>query len=178
MSGAIGTSPTTALREEHRVILRALALLEVAIERPAGTRDVPDEWWARLIRWLRAFADRNHHAKEERWLFPALAKAGMPAEGGPVAVMLAEHAEGRALVALMAEDPGRRRVAARGYVDLLRSHIDKENDVLFPLAEALLGEDERRAVARGFATVEAAGNEEASLGPAEAELERLAVMLE
>jgi hemerythrin-like domain-containing protein len=39
-----------------------------------------------LIGWLRGFADRTHHAKEERSLFPALAAAGISSEGGPIEV--------------------------------------------------------------------------------------------
>ena len=35
------TSPTQTLREEHRVILRALALLEIAAARLSGARDAP-----------------------------------------------------------------------------------------------------------------------------------------
>lgn len=96
------TSPTDTLREEHRVILRAIALLEVAAGRLTDGRPLPDGWWENLLDWLRHFADRNHHAKEETHLFPALAQAGIPAAGGPVSVMLEEHTEGRALIQAMA----------------------------------------------------------------------------
>jgi hemerythrin-like domain-containing protein len=170
---------TEVLREEHRVILRALGLLEAGAARLAGGRALPEGWWARMIEWLRAFADRNHHAKEERYLFPALAKAGVPAEGGPVAVMLAEHVEGRALVTLMESGgPRERPDATRRYVELLRNHIDKENGVLFPLAEAVLEAHAQQAMAREFETVEAEQGRAASLNHAEADVERLAAALD
>lgn len=172
-------TPTDILREEHVVILRALAVLESATARLARGAALPDGWWAELIEWLRAFADRNHHAKEERALFPAMARAGVPAgSGGPIGVMLEEHAEGRALVqAMAAGGPGERAVAARKYIELLRNHIDKENGVLFPLADAVLEDDARRALGRDF---EAVGDElgrGASISYAEAVVEGLAAAL-
>jgi hemerythrin-like domain-containing protein len=144
-------SPTDVLRDEHRVILRALDLLERAIGPGAATAD---GWWGAAVAWLRAFADRNHHAKEEQSLFPAMVKAGVPSEGGPVAVMLDEHARGRALIVAIADGAGAARTAAvREYVDLLRAHIDKENDVLFPLADAVIDPPLMQAVGREFEAV-------------------------
>ncbi len=176
MSGA--PSPTQTLREEHRVILRAIALLEVAAGRLADGRPLPDGWWDRLLDWLRAFADLNHHGKEERYLFPALAQAGIPADGGPVSVMLAEHTEGRALIQAMAGDqPARRAEAARRYGHLLRDHIDKENGVLLPLAEAVLDRQAQLLLARGFEKVEAEQGPAAFIELAEAEVDRLAATL-
>lgn len=146
------TAPTDGLREEHTLILRALDLLEAAVERGA-----PPAWWDDALAWLRTFADRNHHGKEEQALFPALIKAGVPSPGGPVDVMLEEHTEGRTLVHAMAAatTPAARARAARAYVALLRAHIDKENGILLPLADAVLDEQGLAAVRQGFETVEA-----------------------
>lgn len=160
------------------MILRALALLESAADRLARAEALPDGWWEGLLGWLRVFADLNHHAKEERYLFPALVTAGVPSEGGPVGVMLAEHGEGRALIeAMQAEDASRRIDTARRYIRLLRDHIDKENGVLFPLAEAVLEERALQALAREFDTVEAEQGRHASIAHAEAEVDRLGAAL-
>ena len=171
-------SPTQTLREEHRVILRAIVLVEVAAGRLDAGRALPAGWWDELLEWLRVFADRNHHAKEEAHLFPALAQAGVPAAGGPVGVMLEEHTEGRGLVRLMAESPPERRAAAaRRYVHLLREHIDKENGVLLPLADAVLDPEAQLLVARAFGQVEAEEGPAASSEHAETLLDRLAAAL-
>lgn len=171
--------PTDMLRDEHRVILRALEVLEQAAERLANGGDLPEGWWAELIGWFRGVADQIHHAKEERYLFPAMALAGVPATGGgPIVVMLEEHEEGRLLVQAMASDgePATRVRAARSYVHLLRAHIDKENGVLLPLADAVLTASAQSALARNFDRVD---TEPASAGRSEAEaaLERLAKVL-
>lgn len=171
-------TPTQVLREEHRAILRVLELLEAGADRLAGGGALPEGWWVRTIEWLRAFADRSHHAKEERFLFPALAAAGVPTEGGPVGVMLAEHAEGRVLIGRMdSSDRQDQLDAAQRYVRLLRDHIDKENGVLFPLADAVLDLPARQALAREFEMVEIEQGRAVSLEHAEADVERLAAAL-
>jgi len=175
---SLAPGPTQTLREEHRVILRAIALLEVAAGRLGDGRPLPDGWWDALLDWLRAFADLNHHGKEERHLFPALAQAGIPADGGPVSVMLEEHAEGRALIQAMAGGrPDRRVEAARRYGHLLRAHIDKENEVLLPLAEAVLDSQAQLLLARSFEKIEAEQGPAAFIERAEAEVDRLAAAL-
>jgi len=171
-------SPTQVLIEEHRVILRALGTLERGAERLTGGAALPAGWWDELVEWLRAFADRNHHAKEEQLLFPAMVKRGVPQEGGPIGVMLAEHVRGRALVAAMAAgEPAHRVTKAREYVALLRQHIDKENGILFPLADAVLDDETVRTLAREFGGVEAEQGKTASIAWAEAAVDRLGAAL-
>jgi hemerythrin-like domain-containing protein len=171
-------TPTDVLRDEHRVILAALDTLAQAANRLAAGRELPDGWWAELIEWLRAFADRNHHAKEETSLFPAMVKAGVPSAGGPIGVMLEEHRQGRALIAAMAAgEPAARAGLARQYVGLLREHIDKENGVLFPLADAVLDEPAVAAMQREFDTVGIEQGAVATIPHAEAAVVRLTAAL-
>jgi hemerythrin-like domain-containing protein len=170
--------PTDVLRDEHRVILRALDMLEMAAAQLARGRPLPDGWWPEIVAWLRSFADKNHHAKEEAALFPAMVKAGVPSEGGPIAVMLEEHERGRALVrAMEAGEAVARAAKAREYVALLREHIDKENGVLFPMADAVLDDRAQGALTREFEAVEAEQGRDASIPHAEAAVERLLAAL-
>lgn len=173
------TTPTDILRSEHQVILEALTVLETAAGRLGGGGALPDGWWDRIIRFLRSFADRNHHAKEETLLFPALVKAGVPSEGGPIGVMLGEHGEGRALIQAMATagDAARRARAADEYVHLLRQHIAKEDGVLWPLAEAVLDEPLQHSLLREFRGVEAEQGREASIEHAESVVRGLGAAL-
>ena len=171
-------TPTDVLRDEHRVILRALDVLDAAASLLARGRPLPEGWWPEIIGWLRSFADKNHHAKEEVSLIPAMVKAGVPSDGGPIGVMLEEHERGRALIrAMEAGDPAARAAKAREYVALLREHIDKENGVLFPQADAVLDEAAQRALQREFEAVEAEQGRDASIPHAEAVVERLQAAL-
>ena len=177
MSAAV--TATAVLRDEHRVILKALDVLEAAADRLAVDMPVPASAWAALLDWCVAFADARHHAKEERLLFPALEAVGLPRAGGPIGVMLEEHEIGRGLVRDMREGPADVRAArARRYVDLLRAHIDKENDVLFELADALLDGARAEALVRDYAAADLAQGADSEPAAAEAALERLAARLE
>jgi hemerythrin-like domain-containing protein len=166
-------SATQILRDEHRVILHGLRSLEAAAGRLASGGTLPEGLWELMLGWLGAFADRTHHAREETALFPAMVKAGVPEGGGPIEVMLEEHAEGRALLAAMATGTGVERAAsARRYVRLLCDHIDKENGLLFPLADAVLDARAQAALLRELDAVELERGAEASLAAAEAAVAR------
>lgn len=130
------------LEWEHERILEALCVLDALAGRFTGGRQPPKSDLAAVVTFLQRFADRCHHAKEEDVLFPALERAGLPREGGPVAVMLQEHEQGRLLLSQIAVadggDLGPDLDAARSYVALLRDHILKENEVLFEMGRSLL----------------------------------------
>ena len=162
---------TQVLMHEHEVIEQALGLLDAAAARLARGESVPPRDLEQLLEFFAVFADGCHHAKEEGILFPALEAAGVPRDGGPIAVMLSEHEVGRRLVGRMRRDStaaaggdagARRRFAdaAREYVDLLAQHIAKENQVLFPAADARLSESDDRAITAAFAR-----HEEREMGP-------------
>ena len=144
------------LMNEHVAILSAIQILErmiATIEKATSveTKDIQD-----FIGFLKEFADKCHHGKEEGLLFPAMIGAGVPDRGGPIGVMLAEHAQGRKLIRDMEEsistDVDRMRLAqaAREYANLLRNHIKKENTVLFPMAESVLTETQLEKLYEGF----------------------------
>jgi hemerythrin-like domain-containing protein len=136
------------LMSEHRIIERAIdALVAFAEEVQRGSDDKAE--LARFVAFIREFADACHHGKEEGILFQAMVDAGFPRDGGPIAVMLMEHDMGRGHVqnlARLAEQAepwsarDRESIAeeAQGYADLLRSHIHKEDAILYPMAEQRL----------------------------------------
>ena len=141
--------PIDDLMHEHEAILFALQILEDFEQRAAAGAPVDSADVNAFLGFLREFADRCHHGKEEGILFPALVSAGVAQEGGPVGVMLYEHDQGRHWIAEMAAsllgprfDAARFAPAARRYRELLQAHIQKENEVLFPMAERLLAPEQ------------------------------------
>ena len=100
-------SATDVLKDEHRGVERMLAIVEAAGKRLEAGGDVPADLYLNAVDFFRGFTDGCHHAKEEEKLFPALEQRGVPREGGPIGVMLAEHEQGRAYVRAMAEAAGR-----------------------------------------------------------------------
>ncbi len=137
------------LMNEHRQIERTLdALVAFADEVRRKTVDDKEEL-GRFVAFIRGFADAHHHGKEEDILFAAMVDAGFPRDGGPIAVMLREHDQGRAYVCVLAElstqaapwssaDRQRLAEAAYGYANLLHAHIHKEDAILYPIAEQRL----------------------------------------
>ncbi len=156
---------TEELKAEHRGIERMLAIGEKAAQRLAAGAAVDGRIVEQMVDFLRTFADKCHHGKEEQQLFPAMEKAGVPRQGGPIGVMLAEHEQGRAFIRSIAERSeqyarGDRAAAAAlasaigGYVNLLRGHIYKEDNVLFPMADAVLKPHDDTRLAAAFADIE------------------------
>src|SRR4030065_1340461 len=89
---------TDILIEEHVVIMRVLTALDQAANRWEAGEVVPAEFFLDAADFAKGFADGCHHMKEEGVLFPAMAASGLSTQSGPLAVMLAEHEEGRRLV--------------------------------------------------------------------------------
>ena len=156
---------TKVLRHEHEAILRMLSASEEVARRLGRGEQVAQQTLANLLEFFQLFADRCHHGKEEDLLFPLLEKKGFPRDGGPIGVMLFEHERGRLLIRQMAEataackagDKGagkRWAEAGAGYAALLRAHIDKENNVLFAMAERVLTPEEQADLAQRFEKLE------------------------
>ncbi len=157
------TAPTDELMEEHRVIERMLEILSKASDRLASGRDVDPELYVQAVDFLQNFADKCHHGKEEKLLFEKMIEKGVSGEVGPIAVMLREHQDGRAHVKRMAELSRERMTertmqamieSSRAYVDLLSKHIQKEDSVLYPLANQLLEQPDQEELEEGFRDVE------------------------
>jgi hemerythrin-like domain-containing protein len=118
-----------------------------------------------MLDFFRNFADRYHHGKEEERLFPRLEAKGFSPHFGPTGVMRSEHEQGRRYLAAVkkAIEAGARRDGeaidefvrnARGYLQLLRAHIQKEDHCLFPMADQALGAAEQEQLVKEFAEVE------------------------
>lgn len=155
--------PTEILSDEHRVIERVLDALQRLTAVPVNPLL---EQWRKALDFFRHFADQCHHFKEEKVLFPALEEHGIPREGGPIGMMLAEHEEGRGHVRSMidaveqvAKGNGAASTTlldhARAYVTLLREHIQKEDDILFRMADEVIPEEEQRRILKDFENHEA-----------------------
>ncbi len=156
---------TDVLSEEHGAVERILAVLDVAAGRLEEGRPVRPGLFIESADFLANFVDRCHHQKEEGHLFPTLQAAGVPGDGGPIGVMLMEHVEGREYIAAMKEAAAAYArgddsaapdlaQAIRSYAELLRAHIWKENNILFPMAEEILSPEDHAALTQRFEQLE------------------------
>jgi hemerythrin-like domain-containing protein len=155
--------PTDELMNEHRVIERMLGIVSSACDRTEDGQIVERELFVAAADFFKNFADKCHHGKEEKLLFERMQARGVSGEVGPIAVMLREHQDGRAHVKKITELSGQKLSkktmdelikASRSYVDLLSKHIQKEDNILYPLANQILTEEDQEELERGFEAVE------------------------
>lgn len=147
--------PLARFEEEHRAALAQLARLDRALSDLAEKGTVGSSMAA--AREVLAFlqdAVQRHNQDEELALFPLLA------DHAPCEVFEEEHGtlrdlESRFAMALDAKDIDAVAGTGRVIVDLLRAHIDRENEVLFPAARNLLGASGLQQVAERLAVIDA-----------------------
>jgi hemerythrin-like domain-containing protein len=155
------------LRMEHDAVRLTLKVLdricqEIELSGKLGNAQHVDH----LLEFFTVFVDKCHHGKEEELLFPALEQIGVNRDNGPIGVMLREHQLGRESVQKMKATFSQFKTGsvsaavdftrnARDYISLLDQHIEKENNVLFPLAEKQLSEAKLAELLKGFEKIEA-----------------------
>lgn len=141
---------TDRFTSEHQVFLRQLAFLESAL-------DEPPEALAAIVRTLGGPLEAHAEA-EEAFLFPDLYRF-VGSDEGPVAVLTVEHRIIRDTVASLAaaRDQSTARGHAERLIEVLRDHIAKEEEVVFPLASQLLGEERLRDLDADYAGPAARG---------------------
>ena len=160
------TNVTQVMVDEHKLILRMIALVEKNTELLEMGKFRNWQFYLDAVDFIRNYADCFHHSKEEDVLFVELIKNGMPEKQSPIEAMHMEHDQGRAHVRAIEEaaqkaldgEVGQASIVvenAKGYAALLRGHIEKEDDILYPLAERILPEEIRARMLDAYVDAEA-----------------------
>jgi hypothetical protein len=151
------------LMRDHEVTERVFVAFANALAQPDG----PGVKAVRLAKeYFSEYVDGCHNKKEELHLFPLIEQRGVPSRGGPLAVMLNEHAQSKQLLAdlmplMESYQEGDRSVLEelRGvfteYSALLKNHFWKENDILYPMARKVMTPADGDGVVKGIEAVEA-----------------------
>ena len=157
-------NPIAELKDEHQAVKLTLRILGKISARLTRGEKVELTHLDQLLEFLTTFVDKCHHGKEEGLLFPALEKAGVPNESGPIGVMLREHDLGRGYIrslrqgvtGLKANEEATRLVveSIKSYSDLLTQHIDKEDNILYPIAEKTFSKEQNKNLLEGFEEIE------------------------
>ncbi len=158
-------SATEDLKAEHegvRLMLRVLNKIGEILESGKTADPVHLD---KIMEFLTVFVDRCHHGKEEDFLFPELEKEGIAKRDGLIGVLLTEHEEGRGFVKRMAEAVEKIKGGgsfgsflfkdhSKRYTELLFRHIEKENDILFPMADKGLSKEMQDQIKESFDNLE------------------------
>lgn len=138
---------TTSLRRDHDLIDKVVKSMETTVQLLESGKTIPESILAPVIDFSKNFTDVCHHSKEEKSLFPALEKTGMPTQMGPIAKMLMEHEITRKIGNEMEEsannyfktnDSSKLIEDMKEYIHHVTEHLWKENNRLFMMAEARL----------------------------------------
>lgn len=155
---------TQMLEGEHRVIQKVAASLVLMAEDLKAGKLVATGVLRDIAQFLMVFAEKCHQQKEEMYLFPILLKKGVPAGGCPLAVLHNEHAKERALIRqfrdateMYVESKGAARASLestiQALVELLPSHIWKEDYMLLPMADKMLSLEDQDLLCKQFEQV-------------------------
>ncbi|MGE5632439.1 MAG: hemerythrin domain-containing protein [Caulobacteraceae bacterium] len=154
------------LVEEHKYIKMVLAEIRRQCITIANGGKVEFQKFYSIIDFVRNFADKYHHKKEEDRLFNVMAdKLGLGDVSGPIAGMLMEHDFGRAYImdlekALKECEQGNQDARADiianaiGYERLLAKHIGKEDNAIYRHAERSLSRETLEHLDKEFESIE------------------------
>lgn len=150
------------LVNEHDNIKKVLKVIRKICVGIAEGKEVPHDDLVSIIDFIRNYADKYHHGKEENMLFKDMTAELVDKIGtGPVQGMLIEHDFGRSFVrdleaALKVYKEGNKEARvdiianAMGYANLLEKHIFKEDNMLYKYAEKNLKKETINKLDREF----------------------------
>lgn len=154
--------PTEQLKAEHEDIKLMLKILDKVCAKP---KEINQEHFTKMLEFFKVFVDKCHHGKEEDLLMPAMVEAGVPRDKGAIKFTLLEHTEGRGYIKGMSEAFDKLKNGdlqasakivenAKNYIMLLIQHIDKEEKMLFTLADKILSQTKQNELEEGFKKLE------------------------
>jgi hemerythrin-like domain-containing protein len=138
---------TVSLRKDHDLIEKVIKSMEVTLQLLKNGKTIPESILLPVIDFSKNFTNVCHHGKEEESLFPALERAGMPHNMGPIAVMLMEHQMTKQIADKMEESAKEYLETGSSvkiisdimeYIEHVSAHLWKENNRLFLMAEMRL----------------------------------------
>ena len=148
---------------EHRLIERMISTIKVSLLQIESTQTVDPVFVDKVVDFIRTYADRTHHGKEEDILFRELSKRALSAKDQRVMKeLIEEHVFGRQVTKTLVEANTRYRnndeSALADIIDQLRiltgfypNHIEKEDKVFFPAYSVYLtNEEDQKMLAEFF----------------------------
>ena len=150
---------------EHKMILKFLDNLLKAAEQIKLNQGPPREFFEAAVDFARSYADKHHHFKEEYTMFRMLAQKHNGALDAQIEKNRQQHEQCRNLIQKISESLSgyknklesstetlQRSVVE--YVNTLRSHIQSESEVFFPMAKKALSPSEDSDLLKEFAKYE------------------------
>jgi len=150
---------TQILTKEHENILAVIDALNKECDALHNGKKIDKRLFEQIIGFIRNYADKLHHAKEEDILFKELCKDTVNLHCNPVQQMLYEHDLGRDFVRGIEAGVKENNVLgvienSRNYAQLLQEHIFKEDNILYPLADECLSKEAKKLMLSKFINID------------------------
>lgn len=157
--------------EEHKHIKRVLKITRHFCIQIMNGAAIDDDTFRKVIDFVRNYADKHHHSKEEDILFKKMSMdLGEVIEKGPIMGMFAEHDLGRLFISNLeqaldkvkqGDQDARVDVVANAiaYTDLLYRHIDKEDHAIYTFAQKKLSQEALEDIEAQCTAVEISAHE-------------------
>ena len=150
------------IESEHRSISAVLAGLVHFVQQGLQNRPMPEARVFRaMLQYLDLFGERLHHPKEDKELFARVRQRSSDADA-ILDRLQGDHCEGAGAIRALEQsflryeeggapffDAFAREV--QDYVAFYRGHMRAEEQIVFPIAESVLTEDDWRAIDAAFA---------------------------
>ncbi len=156
----IKTETSKILVEEHKNILKVADAMERRCDKESF-ENTDEDFFRKVIDFIRNYADKFHHAKEEDILFKEFVKC---AEEGcvhcnPVEQMLIEHDIGRRAVRKIEQGLDEKNLkkvkeGALEYSNIIREHIFKEDNIMYPMADDAISKEVQEKILKKFKEIE------------------------
>ena len=157
--------PTETLAKEHELVILVTKAAEEEVRYIRDTGEFRPEVVDELVDFFEYFTEGCHDPKEEHLLFARLRLRGLPAETGILAEFYREHQEFhsrlrdiehwvRAWRKTETGDVNELVTHLDGYLQLMRSHVAREDELLFPMANELLTDEDQEDLELGFDSIE------------------------
>ena len=147
---------------EHRLIERMITLIKQKLNRIETTNQIDPLFIDTVVDFIRIYADRTHHGKEEDILFRKLSNKQMLDQDIQIMDELVdEHVLGRKTAKELVEANAQYRMGEKSalavivsklkkLVDFYPKHIEKEDKIFFPAYMKYLSDEEDQLMLKEF----------------------------
>lgn len=154
--------PVGLLMIEHRIIERMISLMTLELKKITEENKADPDFLSAALDFLKIYADKCHHGKEEDILFTVLEQKSLAEEHKKMLKeLLEEHVASRKIVAVLTESADKYAHAdnfalkdiagnIQALVQLYSQHIVKEDKVFFLPVMEYLSKQEQDKMIRDF----------------------------
>lgn len=147
---------------EHRLIERMIVVIRHTLDKAEQTQSIDPYFVDQAVDFIRMYADRTHHGKEEDILFKDLRKKKLSDEDERIMnELIADHVFARQTTKAVVEANARYRTGDKAalaeissrlktLIEFYPKHIEKEDKVFFPASRAYFSLEEDQAMLAGF----------------------------